>query len=67
MPIDPRLLEKMCCPACHGEIIPLEEDQGLECQECGRVYPIRGGIPVMLVEEASAPTGDDSQQSGPQT
>jgi uncharacterized protein YbaR (Trm112 family) len=52
------LLEILCCPACHGEIRPLDDDGGLECSDCGRVYPIRDGIPVMLVEEASPPTRD---------
>jgi uncharacterized protein YbaR (Trm112 family) len=54
--IDPRLLEILVCPACHGGIRPLEGDEGLECSECGRIYPIRDGIPVMLVDEASPPT-----------
>ena len=56
MPIDVRLLEILICPACRGELSPVEEDAGLECISCGRVYPIRDGIPVMLVEEASPPT-----------
>jgi uncharacterized protein YbaR (Trm112 family) len=67
MPIDPRLLEMLCCPACHGEIDELEADKGLKCTECGRVYPIRDGIPVMLVDEASPQTGDNPRQSGPET
>ena len=67
MPIDERLLEMLRCPACHGEIDPLEADKGLECRECGRIYPIRDGIPVMLVEEASSPTGDNPRQNGPET
>ena len=56
MPVDPRLLEILICPACHGEIEALEADRGLECGKCGRIYPIRDGIPVMLVDEASPPT-----------
>lgn len=67
MPIDSRLLEILRCPACHGEIDPLEDDRGLECRQCGRIYPIRDGIPVMLVEEASLPPGEDPQESGPET
>lgn len=55
MPIDPRLLEILVCPACHGEIRELEADRGLECRSCGRVYPVRDGIPAMLVEEAGPP------------
>lgn len=56
MPIDARLLEILICPACHGPIRELDGDAGLECGECGRIYPVRDGIPVMLVEEASPPT-----------
>lgn len=58
MPIDPRVLEMLRCPACHGEVAPVEADRGLKCGECGRVYPIRDGILVMMVDEASPPTGD---------
>lgn len=60
MPLDPQLLEILICPACHGPIAETEPDRGLECRKCGRIYPIRDGIPVMLVEEASAPTREAS-------
>ena len=56
MSIDPSLLEILICPACHGDLAELDADAGLECAGCGRIYPIRDGIPVMLVEEASPPT-----------
>jgi uncharacterized protein YbaR (Trm112 family) len=56
MPIDSKLLEILICPDCQEPVRELEKDQGLECSGCGRVYPIRDGIPVMLVEEASEPT-----------
>ena len=60
MPLDPRLLEILICPACHGAVRELANEAGLACGGCGRVYPIRDGIPVMLVEEATpvSPTGD---------
>ncbi len=54
--VDPELLEKLCCPACRGEIRQRQEEKGLECDRCGRVYPVRDGIPVMLVDEAAPPT-----------
>jgi len=60
VPIDSRLLEILICPACHGDIRELDSDRGLECAKCGRVYPVRDGIPVMLVEEASPPTTDET-------
>ncbi len=53
MSIDAKVLEILACPACRGEIRALPDDGGLECLECGRVYPIRDGIPVMLIDEAS--------------
>jgi len=55
VPLDARLLEILICPACHGDVTELQAEEGLECSDCGRVYPIREGIPVMLVDEASPP------------
>lgn len=51
--IDPKLLEILACPACKAEVRP--EGERLVCVRCGRRYPIRDGIPVMLVEEAEGP------------
>ena len=56
MPIDSKLLEILICPECQQALRELDQEQGLECSGCGRIYPIRDGIPVMLVEEASEPT-----------
>lgn len=52
------LLEIIVCPDCHGSLTPGEED--LTCQECGLVYPIRDGIPVLLVDEATGARTSDS-------
>lgn len=55
--IDPELLEILACPAC-DERPPVtldEANQKLVCTVCGRRYPIRDGIPVMLVDEAEKP------------
>jgi uncharacterized protein len=54
MPIDARLIAILVCPACRGKIRVQEAEQGIECEGCGRVYPVRDGIPVMLVEEATS-------------
>ncbi|MGC8833356.1 MAG: Trm112 family protein [Armatimonadota bacterium] len=48
--IDPRLLEILACPACKSEVVLKGEK--LVCVECRRAYPIRDGIPIMLIEEA---------------
>ncbi len=61
MALDPQLLEILACPDTHHA--PLTYDQAAEtltCTECGRVYPIRDDIPVLLLDEAlSAPTGQE--------
>lgn len=48
--IDEALLKLLACPACKTSV----EEQGeqLVCSECQRRYPIRDGIPVMLIDEA---------------
>jgi len=48
--IDQELLEILACPVCKTPI-RLENDR-LICDTCGRRYPIRDGIPVMLIDEA---------------
>ncbi len=53
--IDKKLLDILACPACKGEIEYDEKNEKLICQECGRRYPIRDGIPVMLIDEAELP------------
>jgi uncharacterized protein YbaR (Trm112 family) len=58
--IDPRLLELLVCPACHAEVAVVGDGQGLECAGCGRIYPVRDGIAVMLVDEATAPTRESA-------
>ncbi len=45
------LLEILCCPKCKGDLAYHEEGQTLTCRNCGTVYPVRDGIPVMLTEE----------------
>lgn len=53
--IDPELLEILACPACKTRVI-LEGEQ-IICTNlsCGLRFPIRDGIPVMLIEEAEKP------------
>lgn len=46
--LDPKLLEILACPACHGTL--KQEGNELICESCGRHYPIRDGIPVLLVD-----------------
>ncbi len=53
--IDKELLAIMCCPDCHGDLELNEAQAKLLCVKCGKRYPIRDGIPVMLIDEAEPP------------
>jgi uncharacterized protein YbaR (Trm112 family) len=46
MNLDPRLLKILACPVCRGEL-KLKEEK-LVCRKCGKSYPIRNGIPILL-------------------
>jgi len=48
--IDPKLLELLSCPACGGDVT-LDKEK-IICLKCGRKYPIRNGIPVLLADQA---------------
>lgn len=63
--IDADLLKILACPFCRGAVEhkaksggakdgkPLAETEDkIICLQCGRKYPIKNGIPVMLVDEA---------------
>ena len=60
--IDEKLLEILACPACKGDIEYDEENEKLICQKCGRRYPVRDGIPVMLIDEAELP--EEEKETG---
>lgn len=51
--VDAELLKILACPA---DKAPLElVADRLVCTRCGRRYPIRDGIPVLLIDEAEPP------------
>lgn len=57
--IDKDFLEILACPACKTSV--RQEDDWLVCQKCKRRYPIRDGIPIMLLEEAQLPAKDEQR------
>jgi hypothetical protein len=46
MKLDPTLLKILACPACRGEL--KLKGEKLVCQKCGKIYPIKNGIPILL-------------------
>jgi len=51
--VDPELLAILACPLDKQPV--KREGNYLVCQQCQRHYPIRDGIPVMLIDEALTP------------
>lgn len=52
MAISLELLEILVCPPCKAPLKLTADGQGLKCEQCRRVYPIKDDIPIMLVDEA---------------
>ncbi len=53
MAIGKELLEILACPKCKGDIHLKEQGDGLICNACRLLYPIRNDIPIMLIDEAT--------------
>ena len=57
MAVSQELLEILRCPADvrngpDAGVLDLVHDVWLVCRDCGRKYPIKNDIPIMLIEEA---------------
>ena len=50
--VDPKLLEILVCPLTKAPLRYDEKNQELVSEQAGLAYPIRDGIPIMLVDEA---------------
>ena len=62
--IDPKLLEILVCPLTKAALRYDRQAQELISDDAGLAYPIRDGIPIMLVEEAR-PLRDDEKAAQP--
>jgi len=49
---DESLLEILACPSCKSDLIYDKQEEKLVCTRCNLKYPIKDGIPIMLIEEA---------------
>ena len=48
--IDPRLLEVLVCPSSKAPLVLSADRTELWCPASGTAYPIRDGIPVLLID-----------------
>jgi uncharacterized protein len=53
MAVDKELLAILACPVCKTEVTYNEEKQQISCAKCGRKYPVKDDIPIMLVDQAT--------------
>ena len=51
--IDKELLDILACPDCKADVEL--KDNKIVCKKCGKRYPIKDGIPIMLIDEAEDP------------
>ena len=51
-PISDELVAVLACPQCGGKVVLEENDVRCVRSDCGLLYPVKDGIPVMLIEEA---------------
>lgn len=50
--LDPKLLEVLACPVTKGDLIYDEKAGELISKKAKLAFPVRDGIPIMLIEEA---------------
>lgn len=62
------LLEILACPKCKSSLTYEQEERRLVCATCQVYYPVRDGIPILLIEEArplaAAPAGGQTGSGG---
>jgi hypothetical protein len=50
--IDKELIDILCCPACKGDLTLI--DKKIVCKKCKKKYPVKDGLPVILIDEAES-------------
>ncbi|HVZ60475.1 MAG TPA: Trm112 family protein [Terriglobales bacterium] len=51
--LENELLDLLVCPLCKTAFSYNKERETLKCGQCHRVYPVREGIPILLVDQAT--------------
>jgi uncharacterized protein YbaR (Trm112 family) len=58
--LDEELLAILACPDTHHSPLTVDEAASeLVCPTCSRAFPVRDGIPVLLLDEARRRSGPD--------
>ena len=52
MPVDPKLVELLACPKCHGSLVTVAQPEGFACKACALFYAVEDGLPNMLIDDA---------------
>lgn len=60
-PVDPRLLEILVCPISKRQLVYDREAGELISETAGLAFPIRDGVPIMLVDEARPLDGESAR------
>ena len=63
--IDPKLLEILVCPLTKGPLRYDAQRQELVSEQAHLAYPIRDGIPIMLVDEARPLRPEETRDEKP--
>jgi uncharacterized protein YbaR (Trm112 family) len=52
-----KMLDILVCPVreCRKTLVLAVDESSLRCTGCGRVYPVRDGIPILLADQAQPP------------
>ena len=45
------LFNIIVCPICKSDLQYTKDKKGLKCDKCGKAYPIKEGIPILLPSE----------------
>ncbi len=53
MTVAQELLAILVCPKCKGDLEYRPDQAALLCPRCRLRYPVRDGIPIMLIDEAT--------------
>ncbi len=61
--LDPKLLEMLVCPLTRDTLIYDKKKNELISKKAGLAYPIKEGIPIMLIDEARKLSDDEVQSS----